>query len=218
MNVMWPAATVRLVEDIRAKQIAWVDRILQARGWNLTELAGKAGLSASTLTRWRNSESAAREGRTLNSRSVEGIARAANVRAYEDASGDGRGLAESEGEPYRPEPGEAHDAAVVDAIRAGRNGIDAWRLSASALDLAGYLPGDIVFVDLNAEPRNSDVVCAQVYDWKRGRAETVFRIFDQPYLLAASTDPALRRPLTVDGQTVVIKGVIINALRPRRAA
>ena len=43
----------------------------------------------------------------------------------------------------------------------------------------------------------------------------MFRIFQPPYLLAASSDPTLMRPLVLDGETVEIKGVVINSIRDR---
>ncbi len=62
-----------------------------------------------------------------------------------------------------------------------------------------------------------DVVCAQVYDWARGKAETVFRLYEPPYLLSSTTDPKLLRPLVVDDDVVMIKGVVVASLRSRRA-
>ena len=64
--------------------------------------------------------------------------------------------------------------------------------------------------------------CAQVYDWQRMRAETVIRQFDRAppidLLLARSLDPGFR-PEVVDGQRVIIKGVILqHRLRPPRAS
>lgn len=79
------------------------------------------------------------------------------------------------------------------------------------------MPGDVVVVDLAATPTRGDVVCAQVYRWHEGKAETVFRIFEPPYLVAASAAPALRMPLVVDNDRVMIKGVVTHSLRARPA-
>ena len=101
-------------------------------------------------------------------------------------------------------------------MRAGGNAIDAWTLQSAALDLAGYLPGDILMVDLNADPEDGDIVCAQSYD-RLGRAETIFRRFQKPFLTALSTQSNSFRPLIVDEDRVVIRGVVIATLRPRTA-
>jgi hypothetical protein len=72
-----------------------------------------------------------------------------------------------------------------------------------------------VLVDLNATPKPGDAVCAQVYDWKRMKAETVMRIFEKAppieILLTKSLDPNLQEPLVVDGERVVVKGVILKS-------
>ena len=97
-----------------------------------------------------------------------------------------------------------------------RNGVDPWVLRSNALLSIGYLPGDVMLVDLNERPRAHDVVCAQVYDWVRSRAQTVFRLYEPPYLLASTTDQAVLRPLVVDDNVVVVKGVVTASIRPRR--
>lgn len=72
-------------------------------------------------------------------------------------------------------------------------------------------------VDLNARPEVGDVVCAQVYD-RAGKGETVFRVFEDPFLVAATLDTKLIRPLLIDNDRVVIRGVVVASFRERRAA
>ncbi|MGH6907913.1 MAG: hypothetical protein ACREDX_08660, partial [Aestuariivirga sp.] len=93
--------------------------------------------------------------------------------------------------------------------------IDAWTLNSRALEGAGYRPGDILLVALDETPAAGDVVCAQIYDWVKAKAETVFRIFQPPYLVAATSDPQLMRPHLVDDAAVAIKGVVLQSLRGR---
>lgn len=124
-----------------------------------------------------------------------------------------RGLAENEATPYVADDEDSSTAAAIAAVKGGRNGVDAWILQARALEHAGYLPGDVLMVDLNSEPHDGDVVCAQIYDL-RGRAETVFRIFERPYLVAATLDRTHFKPIYVD-ERVSIRGVVINLIRPR---
>src|SRR5947209_1043302 len=64
-------------------------------------------------------------------------------------------------------------------------------------------------------PEAGGAVGAQVYDWRRAAAETVMRLYEPPYLVAASLDEGLRRPLVVDNEQVIIKGVVLpHRLRP----
>lgn len=107
------------------------------------------------------------------------------------------------------------DEAVRQIMR-GRNATDPWVLRSRAVELAGYLPGDILLVDLNERARSRDLVCAQVYDWTRGKAETVFRIYESPYLIAASGEQHLLKPFVVDDDMVMIRGVVVGSIRPRR--
>jgi hypothetical protein len=91
---------------------------------------------------------------------------------------------------------------------------DLWEIRGRALDLAGLLPGDVVAVDLGrSELKTGDVVCAQIYDWQKGSATTVFRIYEPPYLVALSTDPQHRKPVLVDGDRVLLKGRVVASFR-----
>ena len=95
-----------------------------------------------------------------------------------------------------------------------------WTIATRAVELEGILPGDVVLLDLNATPKPGDIVCAQVYDWKRMRAETVIRLFDRAppvdLLIPRSLDPAFRSTLVVDGERVILKGVMLpHRLRPQ---
>lgn len=200
----------------------WLRRVLEHTGDTPTSLARKAGVAQSTLTRFLNSDDAP----LLSTRSISKIAHAANynppgiahgpsaaVRAITHVSG----LQEAEAAPYKH--GGASQSqldGVIAAILAGRNATDPWVLRSAALVDAGYLPGDILFVDLSRKPEDGDLVCAQVYKWSKGTAETVFRFYDPPYLVAATSSRDLRRPLLVDNDRVIIKGVVTESLRIAR--
>lgn len=120
--------------------------------------------------------------------------------------------------PYQAEPGDSVEK-LLRAIGGDRNAIVPWELNTRALELAGYLPGDVVLVDLNATPKPGDAVYAQLYDWPGRKAQTVMRIFERAgpinLLVAKTTDPGLAQPHIVDGERVVIKGVLMpHRLRP----
>lgn len=62
-----------------------------------------------------------------------------------------------------------------------------------------------------------DIVCAQAYDWSNPReTETLWRIYERPFLVAATRDAAFRKPVLVDGDKIIIKGVVTAIFRARR--
>lgn len=203
---------------LRDAQKRYLELVRSRTGLSLSEISRRANVSPSTVTRFMN---AADYQGTLATLTISQIAEATGVPAAAAAMGGvagGEAFAEGEAEPYvAGEQVGAVDRALA-ALRLGRNAADPWVLRTRALEDAGYLPGDLVIVDLNAVPAAGDPVCAQVYDWEKMRAETVFRLYEEPYLVGASRDPAFRKPMLVDGKSVVIKGVLTDLLRPRRAA
>ncbi|MET3601021.1 helix-turn-helix domain-containing protein [Martelella mangrovi] len=204
-----------VVENVRQKHLDWVRFILGHKRWSQTRLAKEAGLDPSTLSRFLKDEPD--NTRMLNSYSIENIERVSGIPAFETSLPVlPRGLGEKESEPFDAEPLSSVSGAVA-AIKQGRNGVDPWVLRSRCLETAGYMPGDIVIIDLGATPRPGDVVCAQVYD-NSGRAETVMRIFEYPFLVAASMDARLFKPLLVDNERVVVRGVVIASIRERAAA
>lgn len=204
-----------LVENARRKQLAWVHAILDHRKWRPTRLAREAGIDPSTLSKFLGDPLNIAQ---LNTLSIEKIAAAGGIPPYQTQPVSmPRGMAEGEAAPYVTEAPDAALARAIQAAKAGKNGVDPWIMRSRALELAGYLPGDILMVDLNAEPQDGDAVCAQVYD-KIGRAETVMRIYEKPFLAAATTDRSLSRPLLIDDDRVQVRGVVVASFRARRAA
>lgn len=204
-----------------SEQRAYLVRVMDRTGWSQTELAARAGLDPSTLSRFLSGN---RQGHALRSstirkiESVSGIATAAQSAANAPPAA---GFAEPEALPFdlsRKGANTSVTAAAIAALMNGCNNLDAWTLHSRALESAGYRPGDILLVGLNETPVAGDVVCAQIYDWTTGKAETVFRLFHPPYLIAATSDPALLRPHVVDDAKVTIKGVVVNSLRGRTGA
>lgn len=197
----------------------WLTEALAQRGETPTALARKAGVSQSTLTRFL----ADADGTMLSMRTMaklvhvigrpppglETTARTANPHVPQPEN-----FREPEAEPYSVAdlPSDPVTRALA-ALTEGRNAADVWVLRTAALRNAGYLPGDLVIVDLNATPKRGDIVCAQVYEWAKKTAETIFRIYEPPYLVAAGDLPNLRKPLVVDENQIIIKGVVTQLLR-----
>lgn len=200
-----------LMVDPADEQRAWLKGVLAKTALAPTALAQKAGLSQPTLTRFLNDPEATH---ALSARTIAAVERASGMRYGPDPRPTG--FRESEAAPFDVRKSPKGLDFVAQSIGAA-NGIDPWVLRSRALEGAGYLPGDVLIVDLNSDPKGGDVVCAQVYDWARSRAETVFRIYEPPYLVAATLDEALRRPFPVDNNTVFVKGVVITMIRLRQS-
>lgn len=190
-------------DAVQARVREWLRRVLAAKGWSEHRLAKEAGVSPATIHRALYDDRFVTSSLTL-----EKVAGAAGVPSP---------LAPPVGGGFR-EP----DALFVADGATKSFGMDAdgpqavWRLSTRACELAGFLPGDLVLMDERLTPKAGDLVCAQVYDLARDSAETVFRIYDPPYLAARTMDPAISsKPLLVDGERVRIAAVMVKMLRER---
>lgn len=106
---------------------------------------------------------------------------------------------------------------IASALGGDKPGTDIWTVRTTALILGGLLPGDNLLINslLAERARAGDTVIARQYDAKSGTAKTLLRRFEPPVLVAASTDPDHQRALIVDGQNVVIRGVVVGSWRSR---
>lgn len=203
---------------LREAQLAWLHHVEQATGKSATQIARGAGLDPSTLTGFKTG----RRSQTLESLTITQISSQWNVPVMADVRGapEPRGFAE-ETAPYDA-GGKDAIAGAVRALIEGRNGVTAFTLQSGAIELAGYLPGDVILVDLNGSPKSGDAVIAQIYDWPKMTAQTIVRILERAppvdLLVPKSRDPSLHT-IVADGERVVIKGVILrHRLGPARAA
>lgn len=180
----------------------WIDRIRAERGWSRTQLAHQAGLTTSTVTRlFRNDYKG-----TLNAATIAKLSRATGISAPPNLGGiEGAVTGFHEPEITPAVAGEYHSSP----------NLTDWIINGNSLVLAGYMPGDRITVDDSASPKPGDVVVAQLYNNERGTAETVIRIWQPPYLTTASITVEDRKPVLVDGQNALIRGVVIKMLRLR---
>lgn len=208
-----PAISVRM-NSLREQQIAWLDHIKEMSGLTITEIARSAKLDPSTLTRFYKSDESSY---ALSSRSVKKIEDATRVPAYETKVKPSiQSFSEGEGQPYiaMDTPGDLVSSALKTTAKEAQN-VHLWTLKTNSLAGVGYMPGMVVVVDEKAQARNGDAVCAQKYDFRRGTAETIFRVYRTPYLLTAYAfgEPAI--PEIVDNENVVIMGTIVGGFRLR---
>jgi transcriptional regulator with XRE-family HTH domain len=197
------------MEPSRDEIRRWIRDILSQTGQTPSALARKAGIASTTLTRFLNEQ----DRTVLSFRSISKIAHAAGVPPIGLNTAQPRSSAE-DAVPY---DGAADlmpsRMAAIQALISDRAAASLWLVQSHALENAGYLPGDILIVDLSRKPEAGDVTCVQVYQWSKGKADTVFRIFEPPYLVAVSHDPSIRKPLLLDNERVIIKGVVTEMLR-----
>lgn len=188
----------------------WLEMLVRRYDLSPRAMAIKADVAPSTIYR-----ALEKDGAFVMSTTILSKIAAALGEAVPDFGGDARapagmGFAEAEAAPYIgamtpfPVVPEAHQSI--------------WRIANSALDLEGYKPGDFALVDMTIQPEPGDVVCAQVYNFERRAPEAVLRLYHPPYLLTRSTDPRVDiRPLYIDGERVVVVGVVVRSTRERAA-
>ncbi len=213
---------------LQEKHRAWIKELQRSTGLKLTPLATNAGLGETTLTRLFKDD----YHNTLSNLVIQALCDFYKVpgpdeyfsKRHRSSLGfgtDERSFANfEEGELIDPSNSAAELEALWKILKAGRTSVEPWRLKARALEMAGYLPGDLLVVDTNgiaATARAGDVVCAKVMQRRDGSAETVFRLFDPPFLVAAALEAAAFKPLLVDNDRVMIKGVVVGSARPWRA-
>jgi len=193
----------------------YVRRVVEYMRKPPTRIAKELGIAASTLTRLLKASDSSTA--TLHARTLTKLHEYSGIPPI--FGGDPsvpvpRGFAE-DAVPFDAKTADPAVSAAIKALIGGRKAADPWTIRTRALERIGFLPGDIVIVDLGRRPEAGDAVCAQVYDWRRAAAETVMRLYEPPYLVAASLDEGLRRPLVVDNEQVIIKGVVLpHRLRP----
>lgn len=195
-------------------QVAWIKAVQTHLGVSLTEMARRAKIAPSTLQRPVNDP--AYSG-MVSGRTMAAVAKVAGLNVMEFPARM-RGLAENDAAPFvYDDNSDALDninRAVRELVR-GRNGREPWVMKSYALELAGVMPDDIMIVDMNRQPRPRDIVRAEISDWTGQKSETVFRIYDPPFLVTHSMRAGIEKPVAVDNAAVVIKGVVDAVLRAR---
>lgn len=200
-------------DSLRRRQLKWVDAVMEYRGWTQTYWARLAGVSPSGLSKFINDPLNKAQ---LAQRTMDDLAKVAGIPVLAtNMQAHGRGFSEGEATPYA-EAGNEGVAGAIAAFTGGRSGTDPWIMQSDALELAGVLRGDILVVDMNARPIDGDVVCAQIYN-RHGTADTVFRIYEHPYLVASCSDPRMRRPALIEDNRALVRGVVIATVRARAA-
>ena len=210
---------MRVHEQIRERQIEALNDLLRRHGLKATQIAKRAGVSPSTVTRKLTPEDSsvfdtatfARLFAAVGEEPPALVSGALAPALPASAPADGREIA-----PFRPnDVGEDIDVAVRATI-AGRQHLSAWTVQTRALDGLGYRPGDVVVVNASEPPRSGDVGAASLLDLQSpNRAQSVLRVYHDNELIASSSEPAYLKPIPVDSRWVTIRGVVEMLFRPR---
>jgi hypothetical protein len=196
----------------------YLRRVIARTGKPPTRIAQEIGIAASTLTRVLKENSTG----TLHARTISKLQDYSGVSLF---GGDAAPLPGSRGFAEDAVPFDADSAdpvlsAAVKALAGSVQAADLRTISSRAIEGLGYLPGDIVIVDLRRKPVAGDVVCAQISETGRGEPETVMRLYRPPVLVPATFDEELLgRLLWIDDPRVKIEGVVLrHRLRPATPA
>ncbi len=195
--------------ELNALHRGWLQALVKATGRKLSRLAADAGLSESALTRIVNDENYTG---TLSQLTINRLVSRFMVPGPE-AWTPGTPLAGIGAEGVRVARDDGEAWAWCETIRNRLPAAQIWRLQGRALDAIGYMPGDLLAVDPAAAPSAGDVVLAHLFTHGAEEPEAIFRVFEPPYLVAASFDTSFRKPLLVDNDRVIVRGVVSTSLR-----
>lgn len=182
----------------------WIASILAKNNINKSELARRAGLSHSTLSRATTDDSY-----KINFRAdtIWRLAEVGGIRPPAIISGDSAnatGMSEPEASPYLGQ--QPRELSTNQSI---------WTVNTNVLASVGLMQGDKVILDQSIKPRSHDVVMVQNYDHQQGTAETMLRIFDAGFAVTPLYLVDRSPKLWIDGNNVVAMGVIVESWRTR---
>ncbi|UPJ43904.1 hypothetical protein IVB40_07495 [Bradyrhizobium sp. 40] len=200
--------------EIAAKQRAYLRDTFKELGITASGAASALGLSASTFTRFLKLPDASEK--MLSTRTMTQVEQLRQVNSDSSMPTTAQaawGAVHEEAVRVILEGKSGEQLArVLAALIGDRIGIEPWQLHTRALELEGFMPGDIVLVDQNASPRPGDAVYATVEE-HRGRSEPIMRLFQHAgpvnVLVARTMDPKAPPALVVDRDRVVIRGVLL---------
>jgi len=216
-----PTSPRDIQSHVRGRARAYVDGILKRRGMKSTKFAAEmraAGfdVTASTLYRIINEETTADTETLFQLRLYTGEA-IDFLETPESKDAARSGFSEPDATRY-----SADDA--PDDLKPGPDqGV--WEINTRIVELAGYVPGDMVLFDFTRKAEPGDLVVAQNYnvnrDPERNNAETLIRVWDPPNLVVRTMDPAIlespaAKPQQVDEVRLHIVGSLVKMIRRPR--
>lgn len=198
--------------DDRAALQAWLRAELDRKGVSPTRAAKDNELATTTITKFLNDPAYKFTLSTPNIRKLEryfGSAAPTSVVYVEPAPSE---MAEGKRIDIEALPASLKNAII--ALREGRKTVEEWQILGPSMMDAGYYPGDIVLVDKAEYARAGEPVLAMSMAEEGHRP--VFRLYEKPYLVAATSQPGYRTPLLVDDKNVIVVGPILGKLGLRK--
>ncbi|MEM9284860.1 MAG: hypothetical protein AAGA39_03155 [Pseudomonadota bacterium] len=185
----------------RDGQLEMIKDLMMRLELSANQIASAAGLQPSTLYRFLDEDSDT-ELRAHSERKIRA--------AFALPQLSQPGFSEPEAVPIESAP------TLPDPETLAAKSLGLFRIQSRSMEAADIVPGDVIAVALNQEPKPHDIVCAQVFDTVTGEAETLFRWFEPPFLVAGSPAAHLRKPLLIDDNTVIVKGPAVELYRQRQ--
>lgn len=186
-------------EEESAFMRAWLQQVLKTSGMKPTPFARAAGLSPSTVLRALDPNGLV----IMDRASVKKI-----VTTFGASPPDALAVSQ------QPEPEDLIEPEGTVSSFAGyklASGQFVRRVGSRALELAGYVPGDVVLFDERIAPRRRDAVAITLNGHRTG-----FRQYDTPFVVTYSLcERDQQKPLLVDNVLTRIIAVAIKSLRER---
>lgn len=211
--------------EIGAKQRAYLKDTLKELRMTPSGMAAAIGMAPSTFTRFMKEPDSSEKSLAIRTMDRVEMLRQTNSDSPLPTRAQGEwGTLRGEAEQFTLGTTNYDEllAQALHSLIGERNGIETWRLHGRSLELEGFMPGDIVLVDLNGSPQPGDAVYATVQE-RAGKPENIMRQFQNAggvnLLVPRTMDPRPPVPLMVDNRHVVIRGVLLpHRLRSKMAA
>lgn len=197
--------------EMHETQLQQLRDLLRRHGLKPTTLAKRAGVSPSTVTRKFD----------VNDTGVFDPPTWAKL--FRAVGEEPPGMADAAQAPVATEsetvPLSTQDVGndlevAVRAIVAGRPHLSAWTVAGRGLDALGYVPGDVVVLNSETEPRVGDVVMASLLNYRSPSASrNVLRLFHGSQLLGASSEARHLVPIPLHPEWVAVRGVVEMLIR-----
>jgi hypothetical protein len=201
---------VRPLQDqisLREKIREWLNALIKKHGISARQVATKSGAAPSTIYRALDTE-----GDFVMSTTI--LAKISRAFGEPMPSGISSGAA-APAHGFSDEDVIAFVGSTPDMPPKSEDNHYRARVMSDVLNLEHIRPGDVLDFDMKMEPRAGDIVVAHYYQ-RHGAPETLLRVYQPPYLLTRSTNPAIDpRPMLVDNERVVIVGTFVRLMRER---
>jgi transcriptional regulator with XRE-family HTH domain len=181
----------------------WIEALMQRSGLNQTQLAAKAGLSHSTLSRAMTSNDYKvnfRQDTIERLAAAGGIAPPPAIAPHTHPAG----FSEPEAQAWTGAP--ERDLSPNQTI---------WTVRSPVLMPIGLMPGDRFILDQAATARTGDAILVQLVDHRTGTAETLLRLYADGFAVTPLYLSDGTKRLWIDNNAVAVAGVIIESWRTR---